>query len=60
MKKFLGILVFVVSALSLILTILRVVRKKQETRNLVHNDLGFVSTERRYEAPMCCTPGASK
>ena len=24
------------------------------------NDLGFVSTERRYEAPMCCTPGASK
>ena len=26
----------------------------------VINDLGFVSTERRYEAPMCCTPGASK
>ena len=25
-----------------------------------YNDLGFVSTERRYEAPMCCTPGASK
>ena len=25
-----------------------------------NNDLGFVSTERRYEAPMCCTPGASK
>ena len=60
MKKFLGILAFVVSALFLTLAILRVVRKKQETRNLVHNDLGFVSTERRYEAPMCCTPGASK
>ncbi|MDD7721421.1 MAG: hypothetical protein PUK64_00295, partial [bacterium] len=29
-------------------------------RNLILNDLGFVSTERRYEAPMCCTPGASK
>ena len=26
----------------------------------IENDLGFVSTERRYEAPMCCTPGASK
>ena len=26
----------------------------------INNDLGFVSTERRYEAPMCCTPGASK
>ncbi len=38
MKKFLGIFAFVVSALSLILTILRVVRKKQETRNLVHNN----------------------
>ena len=24
------------------------------------NDLGFVSPARRYEAPMCCTPGASK
>lgn len=25
-----------------------------------YNKIGFVSTERRYEAPMCCTPGASK
>ena len=38
MKKFLGILVFVVSALSLILKILRVARKKQETRNRVQNN----------------------
>lgn len=41
MKKFLGIFAFVVSALSLILTILRVVRKKQETRNLVHNNVSI-------------------
>ena len=38
MKKFLGILAFVVSALSLILKILRVARKKQETRNRVQNN----------------------
>ena len=38
MKKFLGILAFVVSALSLTLKILRVARKKQETRNRVQNN----------------------
>ena len=38
MKKFLGILAFVVSALSLILKILRVARKKQETRNRVQSN----------------------
>ena len=37
MKKFLGILAFVVSALFLTLAILRVVRKKQGTRNPVQN-----------------------
>ena len=36
--------------------------KKEDEPELLKavNDLGFVSTERRYEAPMCCTPGASK
>lgn len=38
MKKLLGILAFVVSALSLTLKILRVARKKQETRNRVQNN----------------------
>lgn len=38
MKKILGILAFVVSALFLTLAILRVVRKKQGTRNLVQNN----------------------
>ena len=38
MKKFLGILAFVVSALFLTLAILRVVRKKQETRNPAQNN----------------------
>ena len=37
MKKFLGVLAFVVSALSLILKMLRVARKKQETRNRGNN-----------------------
>ena len=38
MKKFLGVLAFVVSALSLILKMFRVARKKQETRNRVQNN----------------------
>lgn len=51
MKKFLGILACVVSALSLILAILRVVRKKQETRNPVQNNNTITYGMREIENP---------
>lgn len=51
MKKFLGILAFVVSALSLILKILRVARKKQETRNRVQNNNTINYSMRDIENP---------
>ena len=51
MKKFLGILAFVVSALSLILKILRIVRKKQETRNLEQNNDTITYGMRDIENP---------
>ena len=51
MKKFLGILAFVISALSLILTILRVVNKKQETRNLAQHNNKIIYGMREIENP---------
>ena len=51
MKKFLGILAFVISALSLILTILRVVNKKQETRNLTQHNNTITYGMREIENP---------
>lgn len=51
MKKFLGILAFVISALSLILTILRVVNKKQETRNLAQHNNTITYGMREIENP---------
>ena len=51
MKKFLGILAFVISALSLILTILRVVNKKQETQNLTQHNNTITYGMREIENP---------
>ena len=51
MKKFLSIIVFVISALSLILKILRIVRKKQETRNLEQNNDTITYGMREIENP---------
>ena len=51
MKKFLSIIVFVISALSLILKILRIVRKKQETRNLEQNNDKITYGMREIENP---------
>lgn len=51
MKKFLGILAFVFSALFLILKILRVVRKKQGTRNPVQNNNTITYGMRDIENP---------
>ena len=51
MKKFLGILAFVISALSLILTILRVVNKKQEKRNLAQHNNKIIYGMREIENP---------
>ena len=51
MKKFLSIIVFVFSALSLILKILRIVRKKQETRNLEQNNDTITYGMREIENP---------
>lgn len=51
MKKFLSIIVFVISALSLILKILRIVRKKQETRNLEQNNDTITYGMRDIENP---------
>ena len=51
MKKFLGILAFVISALSLILTILRVVNKKQEKRNLAQHNNTITYGMREIENP---------
>lgn len=51
MKKFLGILAFVISALSLILTILRVVNKKQETQNLRQHNNTITYGMREIENP---------
>ncbi|MGN0033254.1 MAG: hypothetical protein ACI358_05705 [Candidatus Limimorpha sp.] len=51
MEKFLSILAFVVSALSLILAILRVVRKKQGTRNLAQNNNTITYGMRDIENP---------
>ena len=51
MKKFLGSLAFVISALSLILTILRVVNKKQETRNLAQHNNTILYGMREIENP---------
>ena len=51
MKKFLGILAFVISALSLILTILRVVNKKQETQNLTQHNNTITYGRREIENP---------
>ena len=51
MKKFLSIIVFVISALSLILKILRIVRKKQETRNLEQNSDTITYGMREIENP---------
>ena len=51
MKKFLGILACVVSALSLILARLRVVRKKQGTRNPVQNNNTITYSMREIENP---------
>ena len=51
MKKFLGILAFVISALSLILTILRLVNKKQETQNLTQHNNTITYGMREIENP---------
>ena len=51
MKKFLGILAFVISALSLILIILRVVNKKQETQNLTQHNNTITYGMREIENP---------
>ena len=51
MKKFLSIIFFVISALSLILKILRIVRKKQETRNLEQNNDTITYGMREIENP---------
>ena len=51
MKKFLGSLAFVISALSLILTILRVVNKKQETQNLTQHNNTITYGMREIENP---------
>ena len=51
MKKFLSIIVFVISALSLILKILRIVSKKQETRNLEQNNDTIIYGMREIENP---------
>ena len=51
MKKFLGIIVFVILAISVILKILRIVRKKQETRNLEQNNDTITYGMREIENP---------
>ena len=51
MKKFLGIIVFVILAISVILKILRIVRKKQETRNLEQDNDTITYGMREIENP---------
>lgn len=51
MKKFLGILAFVASTVSLMLIILKVVHKKQETRNAVQNNNTITYGMREIENP---------